>query len=104
MTQTIKSQSLTALEGVSEANHKEEVLFKDETLEQLLDTLTAYGEPSIFMNDKKWHCRVNMNTNVAGAAFAVSSELKFKTPHGAAAQCLYRTLEAITSLSQKKKP
>ena len=68
------------------------------TLENTLNELARYGEPSLWLaaltGSRKWHCRIKLHVPAIGTSCEVQSEF-IDSPERAATQCLERVHSII---------
>lgn len=68
------------------------------SLEEKILSLAKFGRPGVSLINGGWHCRIDMNTNAAGASFTVSSDFGVPTIMAAVDQCMQRVDEAIKTI------
>ena len=71
-----------------------------ESLEQVLEQLEAYGQPSVSRLERGWHCCIKLRTPALGTEFRIRSEFDLPTPTAAAIQCHERVRDALPSHSR----
>jgi hypothetical protein len=74
--------------------------FLDKTLEDVLQSLTVVGRPSLFsMRGAKWHCLCETYVSELGTSVDVRSNWDCETPTAAARQCAERVISTINKQS-----
>ena len=62
--------------------------------------LCKYGKPRLSLQERGWHCFIEMNTNAEGASFDVRSEFDHPSPEDALIVCKARAELAVKKISE----
>ena len=69
-------------------------------LEQCLEELEKYGDPSLSKNHNEWHCGIEVFVTGKGTSFKVRSDFKHKTHTEAANLCYARLMAELKRIKE----
>lgn len=64
-------------------------------LEQLLNAMSRFGNPSLMLMSGGWNCGCEMHVRVCGGSYNIRSEFRMDTPMRATRQCAERILQHL---------